>query len=209
MIAIDPAQLEYYGRVLSGIPFSLPAEGRTVQASRRLAAGPRRLHARICSLAETKPRILSHSEVARAIEQSLIQMLVTCLTTASARTDEYATRRHAGIMVKFEAVLAEDFSRPLQMPELCALIAVSDRTLRSCCTQFRGMSPTDYVLLRRLKEVRRVLRDATPETENIAEVAHRFGFAELGRFDETYRATFGEAPSTTLQHVPGTRLSPP
>jgi hypothetical protein len=39
----------------------------------------------------------------------------------------------------------------------------------------------------------------------MAEVAHRFGFAELERFSETYQATFGEALSTTLQHTPGLR----
>jgi len=105
--------------------------------------------------------------------------------------------------------LAEHLSRPLEMPELCALVAVSDRTLRSCCTEFFGTSPAEYVLLRRLKEVHRVLRDATPKTENIAEVAHRFGFAELGRFAESYQATFGEAPSTTLQRIPGMRLAAP
>jgi AraC-like DNA-binding protein len=202
MIAIDPAQLEHYGRALSGIPFSLPAEGRIVQPSRRHAAGLRRLHARICRLAETKPKILSHSEVARAIEQSLIQILVNCFTSASIRTDDYAKRRHARIMIRFEEVLAKHLSQPLDMPELCELIAVSDRTLRLCCTEFLGMSPTEYVLFRRLKEVRRVLRDANPKMVNVAEVAYRFGFAESVRFAEKYRASFGEAPSTTLQRIP-------
>ena len=164
---------------------------------------------RICRLAETKPKILSHSELARAIELGLIQTLVTCLTTASAVTYGYAKRRHAGIMVRFEEVLAEHLSRPLQMPELCALVVVSDRTLRLCCTQFLGMSPTQYVLLRRLEAVRRGLRDANPHNANVAEIAHRFGFAELERFSETYQATFGEAPLTTLQHVPRMRPSAP
>ena len=112
-------------------------------------------------------------------------------------------------MVRFEEVLAEHLSRPLRMPELCALVAVSDRTLRSCCAEFLGMSPTQYALLRRLKEVRRALRDANFNTVSVAEVAHRFGFAELGRFAETYRATFGEAPSATLQRIPGMRPPAP
>jgi AraC-like DNA-binding protein len=202
VVAMDPARLECYCRGLSGIPFSLPAEGRTLQPSRRVVAGLRRLHARICRLAETKPKILSHSEVARAIEQSLIQMLVTCLTAASARTDEYAKRRHAGIMARFEEVLSEHISKPLDMPELCALLAVSNRTLRLCCAEFLGMSPTQYVPLRRLEAVRRALRDVKPDMVNVAEIARRFGFAELGHFAETYRARFGEAPSTTLQRLP-------
>jgi len=180
VIAMDPAQLEYYGRALSGTPFSLPAEGRTLQPSRRIAAGLRRLHARICRLGETKPKIVSHFEVARAMEQGLIQMLVTCLTTASARADDHAKRRHARIMVRFEEVLAEHLSRPLRMPELCALVAVSDRTLRLCCAEFLDMSPTQYLLLRRLTGVRRALRDARPHMVKVAEVARRFRLRGAG-----------------------------
>jgi AraC-like DNA-binding protein len=208
-IAMDPAQLERYGRALSGRPFSWPTEGRVLQPAPRLAARLRRLHAQICRLAETKSKTLSHSEIARAMEQGLIHALVACLTTASARTDGYANCHHARIMIRFEEVLAERLSRPLNMPELCELIVVSDRTLRSSCAAFLGMSPTQYVLLRRLKEVRRVLRDADPDMVNVGEIAHRFGFAELGRFAGRYRATFGETPSTTLQRTPGTRVTSP
>jgi AraC-like DNA-binding protein len=50
------------------------------------------------------------------------------------------------------------------------------------------MSPSQYVLLRRLEPVRRALRDANPHYANVAEIAHRFGFAELERFSETYQA---------------------
>src|SRR6516225_9161078 len=128
VIAMDPAQLERYGRALSGTPFSSPPEGRTLRPSPRDAARLRRLHAQICRLAETKSKILSHSEVARAIEQGLIQALVTCLTTASVPADGYARRHHARIMIRFEEVLAEQPERPLNMPDLCALIVVSNRT---------------------------------------------------------------------------------
>jgi AraC-like DNA-binding protein len=207
VIAMDPVQLEYYGRALSGRPFSSPPEGRVLQPSPRLAARLRRLHAQICRLAETKSKTLSHSEVARAMEQGLIQALVACLTTASARTEGYAKRHHARIMIRFEEVLAEHLSRPLHMAELCEQIVVSYRTLRSCCAEFLGMSPTRYVLLRRLKEVRSALCDADPDLVSVAEIANRFGFAQLGRFAGRYRATFGEAPSTTLQRTPRVRFA--
>ena len=63
--------------------------------------------------------------------------------------------------------------------------------------------------LLRLDAVRRALLAANPHNANVAEIAHRFGFAELERFSETYQATFGEAPLTTLQHVPRMRPSAP
>ena len=92
---MDPAQLERYGWALSGAPFALPPEGRALQPSPRIAVRLRRLLAQICRIAETKSKILSHSEVARAMEQGLIGALVTCLTTASGRTGGYARRHHA------------------------------------------------------------------------------------------------------------------
>jgi AraC-like DNA-binding protein len=209
VIAIDAVEFERYGQALSGEPFSLPSKGQVLQPSPRLAARMQRLHAQICRVAETKSKLLSHTEVARAMEQGLIQALVTCLTTASVRTERYAERRHARIMVRFEEVLAEHLTRPLHMRELCDLIVVSGRTLRLCCAEFLGMRPMQYILLRRLKEVRRALRDAHPDRASVAEIAHHFGFRELGRFAGRYRATFGETPSTTLQRLPKMRLAAP
>lgn len=207
VIAIDPAQLGHYGKALSGKPFSPPREGQVVRPSPRDATRLRRVHAQACRLAETKPKILSHSEVARAIEQDLIQALVACLATSAVEAKGFATRRHADIMVKFEEVLGQHLNRAPSILQLCELLGVSNRTLRTCCTEFLGMSPTRYMLLRRLRAVRSALREADPDSVNVADIAHRFGFAELGRFTGTYRARFGETPSATLQRAPGARFA--
>lgn len=206
LVAMDPARLEFYGRALSGKPIARPTEGQVLRPAPRDAARLRRLHAQACRLAETRSKILSHSEVARAIEQGLIHALVTCLT--SAKVEEYgaAKRHHSRIMIRFEEVLAKHLSAPLQMPDLCRLIGVTDRTLRSCCAEFLGISPSRYVLLRRLQAVRSALRDAKPDLVNVAELARRHGFTELGRFAGAYRAAFGEPPSTTLRRAPEIRF---
>jgi AraC-like DNA-binding protein len=207
LTAVDAAPLERYGRALAGKALSPSLEGRILRPSQRNLARLRRLHAQACRLAETKSKMLAHSEVARAMEQDLIHALVSCLTTARARTDGFAVRHHVSIMVRFEEVLAERFGDPPRMAELCKLVGVSERTLRACCTEFLGMSPIRYVLLRRLREVRSALREADPQIGNVTEIAHRFGFAQSGRFAGTYRAIFGEAPSTTLQRTSGTRFN--
>jgi AraC-like DNA-binding protein len=209
VIALDPARLEYYGRALSGKPVTPPTEGLVLRPSPRDAARLRRLHAQASRLAETKSKMLAHPEVARAIEQELIHALVTCLTCATVQQDGAGKRRHARIMVRFEEVLAEHLNRLLHIPDLSELIGVSDQTLRSCCAEFLGVSPSRYALLRRLKQVRRALRDAAPNMANVAELARGYGFTELGRFAGTYRAAFGESPSTTLRRAPQTRFSGP
>jgi transcriptional regulator GlxA family with amidase domain len=101
------------------------------------------------------------------------------------------------------------YGEPLATTELCELIGVTERTLRSCCAEFLGMSPTRYVLLRRLSRARVALRDADPDRASLSELVRTFGFAELGRFETAYRAAFGETPLTTLQRAPAARFINP
>ena len=84
------------------------------------------------------------------------------------------------------------------MPELCTAIDVSERILRSCCTEFLGISPSRYLRLKRLRLVHFALRGSGSAPANVAEVARRYGLSDRGRFADAYQATFGETPSTTL-----------
>jgi AraC-like DNA-binding protein len=205
LLGLAPQLLASYYEALCGKALSAPTAARILRPAARDAARLRRLHAQACRLAETRPKVLAHPEVARAIEQGLIHALVTCLA-AKARNEGAARRHHTRIMVRFEEVLADHPNRPLPMPELCALIGVSDRTLRSCCAEFLGISPSRYMLLRRLKRVQVALRDADPATASVAEIASGCGFTELGRFAGAYRNAFGESPSTTLRRSPGSGI---
>jgi AraC-like DNA-binding protein len=205
LLGLAPEQLESYCEALTGKTLSLPAGSRILRPAARDAARLRRLHAQACRLAETRPKVLAHPEVARAIEQGLIHPLVTCLA-AKVRDNAAARHQHTRIMVRFEEVLAEHPNRPLHTPELCALIGVSERTLRSCCVEFLGISPSRYMLLRRLKAARIALRDADPATASVAEIASGCGFTEMGRFAGAYRTAFGESPSTTLQRAHGSGI---
>jgi AraC-like DNA-binding protein len=202
LVGLAPEHLEKYSGALLGKALSVPAAAQILRPAARDAARLRRLHAQACRLAETRPKVLAHPEVARAVEQGLIHGLVTCLG-ARARDDGTARLHNTRIMARFEEVLANHPNRPLPMPQLCALIGVTDRTLRSCCAEFLGISPTRYMLLRRLKAVRIALRDADPARASVAEIASGCGFTELGRFAGAYRNAFGEAPSTTLRRSPG------
>ena len=202
LITIDPVQLDDYSRALFEKPLAPPADGLVLRPSARDAARLRRLHMRACRLAETKPKILAHPEVAREIEQELMYALVTCLTGAKVDTEGAVERHHALALIRFEGVLAEHLSRPLHMAELGELTGVSARTLRSCCAEFLGISATRYVLLRRLKQARTALREADPATVSVAEIARACGFTQLGRFAGLYQTAFGETPSATLRRLP-------
>jgi AraC-like DNA-binding protein len=202
LISLPPEQLAASGRALTGLKITSPPAGRILRPLPSDAARLLRLHTKICRLAETRHKLIANPEVARALEQEFLHALVNCLTADDANGNLKTRRHHSDIMVRFEDALTAHSGPQLNMPALCAAIGVPERTLRMCCTEFLGMSPSRYFLIRRLNMARSALRRADPETAKVAEIARIHQFLDLGRFAATYRTVFGELPSTTLRRSP-------
>jgi len=198
MISLAPKDLAACGMALTHTELTPPRATTILRPPAAFTTDLLRLHAQACRLAETKPAAIVHKEVARAVEEYLFYALINCLTAEKTNRDIGWSQRHAEIMAHFEDALAAHCYEPLPMPELCAAVGVPERNLRLYCAQFLGMSPGRYARLRRLNLVRTTLRRADPVSVTVAEIARRYGFAELGRFAGEYRVAFGEAPSATL-----------
>jgi AraC-like DNA-binding protein len=125
----------------------------------------------------------------------MLQCLAEGATPNSAKRD----RRHAAIVAKFEAFLAENPDRLLYLTEICAGIGVAERTLRGACEEHLGIGPIRYLTLRRMHLTRRALQHTDPSESTVTRIATDHGFWELGRFSVAYRALFGESPSETLR----------
>jgi AraC-like DNA-binding protein len=196
LISIAPRDLAAYGRALLDRELTPSAAGLlrpAVRSSEKLL----RLHVQASRMPATRPKLLVHREVRRALEQELVHALVVALATEEAAVRPEAWRRRAEIMGRFEDALAiHDRAPPL--PMLCAGIGVPPRTLREYCTACLGCSPLRYARLRRLNLVRSTLLKAKPTVTTVAEVARSHGFSELGRFAVAYRTLFGEPPLATL-----------
>jgi AraC-like DNA-binding protein len=160
-----------------------------------------RLHSSVIILAEDAPSVLAHPEAARALEQALIEAMIDCLGGGKVEAGSTAQRRHTAIMRRFDSVIEEHFDEPLYIPELCREVGASVRTLNTCCQEHLGMGPKHYLLLRRMRLVRRALRQSALPDTTVTEVATRYGFWQLGRFAVEYKTLFGESPSDTLAHV--------
>jgi len=200
MIAVEQAVLIAHCQALTGSSAALPQDRAILQPTWSAAARLRQLHAKICNLAARTPSILSHSEAARALENEVLHALVNCLVGSGRHVPRQ--RRHIEIVNAFERVLTRRLSEPLTVTWISAEIGVPERTLRACCLDILGMSPSRYLRLRRLNMVRAALQHANPAPGAITELARRYGFSELGRFATSYRQTFGEAPSATLRGRP-------
>jgi AraC-like DNA-binding protein len=199
LISLPPEQLAACGKALTGLRIASPPVGRVLRPSRSDAVRLLRLYSRACRLAETRHKLIANPEVARALEQELLHALVNCLIADDVSGNPKTRRHHTDIMVRFEDALSTLRGPQLNMPALCAAVDVPERTLRVCCAEFLGMSPTRYLLLRRLNRARSALRRADPANASIAEIARSCQFQEPGRFAVTYRTIFGEMPSSTLR----------
>jgi AraC-like DNA-binding protein len=114
------------------------------------------LHEAAANLAKNAPDILANPEVARAIEQALIEVMILCLTGGDPVGTRSAHRQHQAVMRRLEGVLEASSGEPLHMTELCRAAGASYRTLRDCCQKHLGMSPKRYLWLRRMHLVCRL-----------------------------------------------------
>jgi AraC-like DNA-binding protein len=199
VISIDPEVFARFSKALIGSEVLPPRVSRILRPSRTDALKLQHQHTSVCHLAETNPRTVSHQEVARAIESDIIGALVNCLTADVVQNDTALRRRHAAIMDQFENALATNVAKQLTIPELCRTIGVAERSLRMCCLNALGTSPSQYIRLRRLNLVHVALQHADPATARISDIAARYGFSEFGRLSVFYRTIFGETPSASLR----------
>jgi AraC-like DNA-binding protein len=161
----------------------------------------RSLHAAVGDLAEASAGSTISPESERALEQALIQAMVDCIDVPHVRPETTAVQRHRLIIRQFRETLDMHPLRPVHVPKISHAIGISGRTLRMACQRHFGVSPTQYLMLRRMWLARRALRRADPDVTRVTDIATDLGFWELGRFSVKYRQIFGESPSTTLREA--------
>jgi len=154
-------------------------------------------------LAVTAPEMFAHPVVSRALEQTLMHAMTTCLVAHLPVGADSRWRHHSAIIKRFEEFLAANSDRPVHLLEMCAAVGASERTLRICCEEHLGMGPIRYLWLRRMHLTRRALLLGDPANTSVTQTATKYGFWELGRFAVSYRQLFDESPSATLQRSPG------
>lgn len=91
------------------------------------------------------------------------------------------------------AVMEENLENPLSIPEICALVEISQRQLNRQFSKYVKKTPTLYYRDIRLDRARGLV---TQTEIPLAEVAVASGFASQVHFSRAYRERFGLAPRT-------------
>lgn len=125
----------------------------------------------------------------------LAQLIAHSLTDSAER---HGSAQRQKLIQKIKNFDDEHSFQPVNIETLHELAGLSSRTLRRIFKDQTGMSPLHYLKCRRLNHVHRRLRESSPDSTLVKQVAYDFGFRHLGQFSHDYRELFGELPSHTL-----------
>jgi AraC-like DNA-binding protein len=201
-MSLAPEDLRAAGEAITGRELLPATFARSLVPPARALSRLRELHEAASHLAKTAPDILAKSEVARAMEEALVEAMVFCLAEGHYDDVRSVQRHRARVMQRMEELLIANPDGPLYMAELCTHVRTSYWTLRDYCLRYLGMGPKHYLWLRRMHLARRALLRANAEAATVTEIASDYGFWELGRFSVAYRSLFGESPSDALRRPP-------
>lgn len=130
--------------------------------------------------------------------QRLVNGLLTC-----GGSDAGDTQR-AALMRRAIAFVADN--DPVSTEQIWAGLDVSRSALYRAFSEVLGLSPKQWVTIRRLNRVRtEIRRNLTP----VVDTAEMHGFHHHGSFSSSYRRLFGELPRDTLAKARARRTDEP
>ena len=133
------------------------------------------------------------------LQAELIAALLALLDAAGQpeRASCHLQRRRQVVRPARDYMLAQR-AQPISVPQLCAQVHVSRRTLQYCFEDVLGVSPMLYLRALRLNGARRQLLAPAGGGIAIGQIATDWGFGSFSQFSCDYRKLFGESASASL-----------
>ena len=140
----------------------------------------------------------------KIIMQEQADQLITHFVIATHQDKiEHATSKHKPSrtrLVRVEEYLAAHVNTPIERWKLAEIADTSITSLTRWFSYYYGMGPMTFLRQRRLDMTYLCLLGSQQGEVSVTDLALNYGFSHLGRFAVEYSKTFGESPSTTLQH---------
>jgi AraC-like DNA-binding protein len=142
---------------------------------------------------------INHAQYLEQIENVLADQLIGLLADGTQPVGRSSLRKRDLALQSAESYIHESGNKVVTIPELCEVCNASQRTLEYAFRERYGLTPKEYTLVHRLNNVRKQLRMAAPDTNQVSGIAQQHGFWHMGQFSASYRKLFAELPSTTLK----------
>ena len=103
----------------------------------------------------------------------------------------FVTRGQREIATEVEKLITEDLSKRYSVSELAERYGISDSTLKKYFRLVFGENISDYLMARRMNEVKKLLVGTTMD---IGEIAESVGYINQGKFGKAFRNCTGVTP---------------
>ncbi|GAA11491.1 AraC family transcriptional regulator [Gordonia alkanivorans] len=155
----------------------------------------------VVALAERDARMAGELSRSPLLSEQMSRMIATTLVAthpllAIPGDDRPAVPRQIRKAVE---LIERSPDEDLTVTRLAVAAGVGVRALQQGFRQHLQMSPTEYLRQTRLERAHHQLLRENPSTVTVAEIAHSWGFGNLGRFSQMYRGRYGRLPSQTLR----------
>jgi hypothetical protein len=137
-MSLAPEDLAVASEAITGRPLVPASFPHRVQPSAAEMSRLLQLHEKVGHLAKTAPDMLAKSEVAKAIEQALVEVMVLCLTKGYSANVRNVHRHRATVMQRLEQVFQTSPERSLCICRNSAQRSVLP--IRRCATVARNIS---------------------------------------------------------------------
>jgi len=202
-IKIERSALEAELSGLLGRPVPGPID---LPPTMSLTQGPGRSWSRLVRLLRDEldhpESLIHHPLIAEQLRHSVISGLL--LSVPHRYHDELTAPAPPGppraVRRALDAIQDEP-ERPFSVTDLAGIAGMSVRSLQEGFRRHVGCAPMAYLQEVRLGRAHDALRLSDPSQVTVSAVAHRWGFAHLGRFASAYRTKFGHSPSETLRRL--------
>jgi hypothetical protein len=128
-MSLTPGDLGAASDAIIGRPLTPPSFPRWTSPPAPVVSRLLRLHEAAGHLAETAPDILAKPEVARAIEEALLEAMILCLTEGHSENVRNVHRHRARVMRRLEEALKTSPDKPLTCPSYARRLALRTQ----CC----------------------------------------------------------------------------
>jgi AraC-like DNA-binding protein len=114
-------------------------------------------------------------------------------TKPSAAQNTHVLKRKSSIVRECSDYIIQNLGEELALKNIAKKFSVSEEYLTRSFTKEMGISYYQYVLLQRIAEGKRLLREASDVS--ISEIAYLIGFPTASHFSKHFKTLMGETPS--------------
>lgn len=147
------------------------------------------------------PEIAGNPLTAGAAQRHLAACILTTFPNTAKIEVSVSDRRDSTPELVRRAIgfIDDNAQKDVSLTDIAEAVHISPRAVQYMFRKHRDCTPMQYLRQVRLQYAHLDLVGGDPTSTSVRTIAHRWGFAHLGRFAASYRLVYGQSPHATLR----------